>query len=100
VTVALRNGMRIDLPFDLFGVERLMRARPADLEEIEIDPMGESIWFPQVDEGISIAGAMIATFRIAARRELNISAAKSTSPRKAKASRENGRKGGRPRKAS
>ena len=99
IEVTLANGLRISLPLDALDIGALSGAADDDLRHIEIDSTScQSLWFPRVGEGFSVSGFLARLFQDAARLELNRSAARPTSAKKAVAARRNGRKGGRPKK--
>lgn len=85
-------------PRDAQGLEQ---AKPAQLEEIEISPSGMGLHFPKVDADIFIPGLLegfLGSRRWMASR-LGQKGGESRTRAKRKASRANGRLGGRPRKA-
>ncbi len=99
IEVTLGNGLRISLPLDVLDIGALSGAADDDLRDFEIDSTScQSLWFPRIGEGFSVSGFLVKLFQDAARLELNRSAARRTSPKKAVAARRNGRKGGRPKK--
>ncbi len=99
IEVTLGNGLRISLPLDVLDIGALSGAADDDLRDIEIDSTScQSLWFPRIAEGFSVSGFLVKLFQDAARLELNRSAARRTSAKKAVAARRNGRKGGRPKK--
>jgi hypothetical protein len=85
-------------PRDAQGLEQ---AKPAQLDEIEISPSGMGLHFPKVDADIFIPGLLegfLGSRRWMASR-LGQKGGESRTRAKRKASRANGRLGGRPRKA-
>ena len=95
VLISLQNGCRISFPAPL--VQEL-RNVPADaLLSVEVVGTGTGIHFPALDVDLSVEGLMLGLFgtRTAAARLAGMA----TSPAKANASRQNGRKGGRPKKS-
>jgi hypothetical protein len=100
VVVALDNGLEIAFPPRL--AEGLDHATPAELAVIEISPLGDGLHWPALDADISVPGLLAGLFGskrwMAA--QLGASGGRARSAAKTAASRENGRKGGRPRKAA
>lgn len=86
-------------PKDAQGLER---AKPSDLELIEISPSGFGLHFPKIDADIYVPavleGVLGSKKWMAAR--LGQAGGKSTSRAKKAASRANGRLGGRPKKSA
>ena len=75
-------------------------AKPADLKEIEIQPGGDGISIEPLDVHISVPGLLTDELGSLFAKALGRRSRGRTSPKKAAASRANGRKGGRPRKAA
>ena len=100
VVVTLSNGLELAFPPRL--AEGLADAKAADLMAIEITPTGLGLHWPQLDADLYLpsllAGVFGSTAWMAA--QLGRSGGQSRSPPKAAAARENGRKGGRPRKVA
>jgi hypothetical protein len=98
VLVNLNTGVQLAFPVRL--AEGLTGASPADLAVIEISPTGLGLHWPQLDADVYVPGLLQGVFGskrwMAA--QLGASGGKVRSDAKAAASRENGRKGGRPRK--
>lgn len=98
VVVQLSSGLGIMFsPQDAQGLED---ARPEDLEEIEISPSGQGLHFPAVDADVYLPGLLegyLGSHRWLAERNGRKGGQQSTLA-KAAAARENGKRGGRPRK--
>lgn len=99
VVVTLSTGIELGmLPRDAEG---LAGASTADLRVIEVDAMGLGIHFPQLDADLYVPalleGVLGSQSWMAAR--LGAAGGRARSPAKTAAARENGRRGGRPRKA-
>jgi hypothetical protein len=99
IVIDLSSGIEIAFrPHDAQGLER---AKIDDLAEIEISPSGLGIHFPRLDADLYLP-ALLEGF-LGSRRwmaaELGQAGGKVTTEAKATAARENGRLGGRPRKA-
>jgi len=98
VVVDMANGASFSFPPAL--AQGLADARPAELAVIEISPMGTGLHWPQLDADLSVEGLLTGVFGSRAwMREHAARAGRVTSPQKAIAARNNGVKGGRPRKA-
>jgi len=96
LVVELTNGVIIMLPAAL--LEGLGDATPAQLAEVELTPLGTSLHWETLDADLSVAGLAAGIFGSKAwMKELARHAGSQTSLRKAASSRENGKKGGRPR---
>jgi hypothetical protein len=98
VVVTLSNGLELAFPPRL--AEGLADAKAADLMAVEITPTGLGLHWPRLDADLYLpallAGVFGSTAWMAA--QLGRSGGLSRSTSKAAAARENGRKGGRPRK--
>ena len=99
IVIDLSSGIEVAFrPHDAQGLER---AKVADLGEIEISPSGLGIHFPRLDADLYLP-ALLEGF-LGSRRwmasEMGQRGGKATTEAKAAAARENGRLGGRPRKA-
>jgi hypothetical protein len=100
IVVNLNTGVQIAFPTRL--AEGLAEASPDDLAEIEISPAGLGLHWPKLDADVYVPallqGVLGSKRWMAA--ELGAAGGKARSRAKAAAARENGRKGGRPRKAA
>jgi Protein of unknown function (DUF2442) len=100
IVVELNTGVQIAFPTRL--MEGLAEASPDDLAEIEISPAGLGLHWPKLDADVYVPALLQGVFGskrwMAA--ELGAAGGKVRSRAKAEAARENGRKGGRPRKAT
>jgi hypothetical protein len=100
IVVELSTGVQIAFPPRL--AEGLADATPADLAGIEISPTGLGLHWPKLDADLYVPallrGVLGSKRWMAA--QLGVAGGQVRSTAKAAASRENGRKGGRPRKAA
>lgn len=94
----LSTGVQLVVPVSL--VEGLADAAEADLAEIEITPTGLGLHWPRLDTDVSVPGLLQGVF--GSRRwmaaQLGATGGQASTAAKIAAARENGRKGGRPRK--
>jgi Protein of unknown function (DUF2442) len=95
IIVELTSGATFAFPPEL--VEGLCDGTPEQLAEVEVQGAGFGLHWPSLDEDYSVPGLMNGIFGTA--RWMAKRAGSATSPKKAASSRENGKKGGRPRKA-
>ena len=99
VTIALGNGAEFSFPPAI--AQGLENARAKQLARIEISPSGLGLHFPDVDADLYLPGLLEGVF--GAKRwtaaELGRAGGSARSAAKASASRDNGRLGGRPKKA-
>ncbi len=100
VVVGLNNGVQIAFPAHL--AEGLDGASEDDLSEIEITPAGLGLHWPRLDADVYVPALVNGIFGskrwMAA--ELGAAGGRASSTAKAAAARENGRKGGRPRRSA
>ena len=100
IVVNLNTGVQIAFPTRL--AEGLANASPDDLAEIEVSPAGLGLHWPKLDADVYMPALLQGVFGskrwMAA--QLGAAGGKARSRTKAAAARENGRKGGRPRKAA
>lgn len=99
VVISLASGLQLAFaPRDAQGLEN---ARPADLADAEISPSGLGVHFPKIDADIDVP-ALLDGF-LGSKRWLAAQIGKlggqAASAAKAAASRQNGKLGGRPKKA-
>ncbi len=99
LVIELSNAISIGFnPHDAQGLEH---AKPEDLTQVEISPSGLGLHFPTVDADIYLPG-LLEGF-LGSRRwmasQLGRAGGRATSPAKTTAVRENGKLGGRPKKA-
>jgi hypothetical protein len=93
---------RLSISFSPRDVQGLERARPSQLDEIEISPSGFGIYFPKLDADLYVPGLLegfLGSKKWMAAR-LGQVGGKSRSTAKRAASRLNGKLGGRPKKAA
>lgn len=96
--VTLTNGATLLVPIDLVG--SLRQASDRDLADVRVGVAGVGLRWERLDEELSISGlARVALGRQILLRASGAAGGASRTPAKAEASRANGRKGGRPRKA-
>ena len=98
IVIELTSGL--ELGFSPKQAQGFEHADPTDLEAAEITPSGLGIYFPRLDQDIYIPGLLdgfLGSKRWMPAQHGSIGGAVST-PAKAAAARENGKKGGRPRK--
>jgi hypothetical protein len=100
VIVRLAGG--VEIGFAPGDVEGLQGARAEDLRAVEVEELGLGIRFPTLDADLYVPalleGVLGSRRWMAAR--LGAAGGGSRSPAKSAASRENGKRGGRPRKAA
>lgn len=97
VVISLVNGSSFSFPPQL--AQGLANARPADLAEIEISPLGIGLHWPKLDADLTVEGLLAGLF--GSRSWMRAHAAKAGSVKssaKTQAAKTNGAKGGRPRK--
>jgi hypothetical protein len=100
IVVSLNNGVNLVFPPDI--VQGLERAAPADLADAEISPSGFGIHFPRLDAHLYLPALLQG--KLGSKRwmaaQLGAAGGKARTPAKAAAARNNGQRGGRPRKVS
>jgi hypothetical protein len=96
LVVELTNGVILMLPPKL--LQGLQSATPAQIAKVEITPLGTGLHWEELDADLSVAGLASGAFGSKVwMSELARHAGSRTSVRKGTSSRENGKKGGRPR---
>ena len=100
IVVALDNGLELAFPPRL--AEGLEQATTAQLSIIEISPLGDGLHWPAIDADLYVPGLLAGVFGSKAwmAKTLGASGGRSRSAAKTSAARENGRRGGRPKKAA
>lgn len=100
VVVSLNTGVQVAFPPDL--AEGLAGASPEDLATIEISPAGLGLHWPKLDADVYVPALLQGVFgsKRWMARQLGAAGGRVRSPAKGTASRENGRKGGRPKKTA
>jgi hypothetical protein len=97
--ITLTNDISVLVP--VAYIEGLHNATAADLREIQIFGLGSALVFPALDVVVSVHGLIDGVFGSKAwMREIGRSGGSVKSPAKSAAARENGKKGGRPRKVA
>ena len=99
IVVGLDNGLELAFPPRL--AEGLEQATPAELSQFEISPLGDGLHWPAIDADLYVPGLLAGVFGSKAwmARALGAAGGRSRTAAKAHAARENGRRGGRPKKA-
>ena len=100
VVVRLNTGIEIAFPVAL--AEGLAGASLEDLAEIEISPTGLGLHWPKLDADLYVPALLrgVLGSRSWMAAQMGAAGGRSRSPAKAAAAQENGRKGGRPRRAA
>jgi hypothetical protein len=97
IFIELTNGIEINIPPIL--IEGLSEAKPQDLENLHLSDYGRSIHWESLDVDLDIPGIVSGILGTKAwMSQLGKKGGEKTSLTKAAAARENGKKGGRPRK--
>lgn len=97
IVIALKNGAFFSFPPDL--VQELVGASAEGLHDVWLDASGSSVHWESLDADLDIPNLISGIFGTQAwMSELGRKGGSKSSPEKVKSSRENGRKGGRPRK--
>lgn len=94
VLVEFSNGCLFAFP--VWMVPGTSRATPQELERIQLEPFGEAVIWEELNTDTNVLGMMLQAFHLKTQAAKYLGSA--TSPAKARAARENGKKGGRPRK--
>jgi general stress protein YciG len=98
VVIALKNGAFFSFPPSL--VQGLGEAPPEDLSDVWLDASGSSVHWDRLDADFEIAGLVAGVFGTRSwMSEMGRKGGQATSLVKAEAARNNGKKGGRPKKS-
>jgi hypothetical protein len=97
IIISLKNGAFFSFPPTL--LQGLGDASPEDLDDVWLDASGSSVHWERLDADFNIAGLVAGIFGTKAwMSHLGRKGGQTTSPAKAESSRNNGKKGGRPKK--
>ena len=96
--MSLHNGVELTVPVHL--IQDLADAAPSQLSNIEITPSGLGLHWPDIDADVYVPGILTGTFGTKSwmASMMGEKGGRVRSEAKAEAARENGRKGGRPKK--
>ena len=98
LNLTLRKGITVCFPRR--QIWEIAKAKPADLRKVEIQPGGDGISIRSVNVDIYVPGLLAEELGSLFAKANGRKSLGRTSPKKAAASRENGRNGGRPRKTA
>jgi hypothetical protein len=98
IVIELSTGIQVAVP--VMRIEGLVERTPDDLSKIEISPAGLGLHWPKLDVDVYLPSLLTGVFgsRNWMATQLGQRGGQATSPSKIAAARENGRRGGRPRK--
>jgi hypothetical protein len=91
IVLTMQSGAVATIPRELIPV--VADSEPEAALDLELSPLGSSLRFPQLDADFAVLGLIRLAFGV---NEANRVAGATKSPARAAASRQNGRKGGRP----
>lgn len=99
VRLTLRNGLQVAFTPAMLG--ELSGAGQAELAQVGLTPRGDALTCPPLDVHVHVAGLLADLTGLSGwwQRQSVSRAGRATSEAKARAARDNGRKGGRPRKS-
>ena len=96
LSLLFKSGQVVAIPLDT--IEELAGTAPRHLRRVEISPFRDSLHFPAVDVDIYVPGLLADKIGPLVRAEFARAAGSRLTSKKAAAARENGKKGGRPKK--